>query len=78
MVNELHVHATIDLDDLTADVARHVAGKERSDVGDVLHLTAAAQGYLLLPLVANLLRQGGCHGCLNEARCNGVGADTLR
>ena len=43
----LHIHATIDLNDLTADVARHVGGKEGCHIGNVLNLTTTAQGNLV-------------------------------
>ena len=31
----LHIHATIDLDDLTADIRREVAGQINGCVGDI-------------------------------------------
>ena len=46
----LHVHAAVDLNNLTADVARHVGSKEEAHVGDVLCLAAATERYLLHPV----------------------------
>ena len=50
----LHVHAAINLDDLSADIAREVGSQESGNVSDILDLTTATEGNLLLPLVANL------------------------
>ncbi len=72
----LHVHAAVDLDNLACDVARHVGCEERGYVGDVVGLAAAAQGNFLDPLGAYIVGKSCCHGCLDEARSDGVGADT--
>ena len=74
----LHVHATINLDNLAADIACHVRSEEETYVGDVLGLTAATERNLLHPVLANILRQLSCHSGLDEARSNSVGADALR
>ena len=75
VLRELHVHAAVNLDNLAGDVAGEVAGQESGHVGDVFHLSAAAQGNLLDPFLANFVGQGGGHGCFDEARGNGVGTD---
>lgn len=74
----LHVHAAVDLDNLTGDVARHVGSKESSHIGDVLDLAAAAQRYLLAPFGTYILGEGSCHCGLDEAGSDSVGADAAR
>ena len=41
--NRLHVHTTIDLDNLTTYVARHIRSEEKTNVSDILCLTTTAQ-----------------------------------
>ena len=54
-LHNLHIHATVDLNHLSAYIARHIRSQEGSHVGDILNLSPTAQRNLVAPLLANLL-----------------------
>ena len=63
---------------VVGDVGRKVRSKEHGNVSNVVRGAAAAKRNLLLPFFTYAVGQGFRHGCLDEARGDGVGADAFR
>ena len=66
VAERLHVHTTVDLNNLTANIARQVGSEEDANICDILSLTTTTQWNLLHPVLTDFLRQLGCHGSLDE------------
>ena len=77
-MGHLHIHATVDLNDLAGHIARHIAGEEGGDIGDVVDLTAATQRNFLNPFGTDVVGQSGCHRRLDKAGGYGIGTDSTR
>ena len=60
-LNELHVHATVYLDNLSGYIRRHVRSQEQSNVGNIFRSSATTQRNLLCPFSLHFVRQFCCH-----------------
>ena len=70
------VHCSAAVDYLSADIRRHVAGKEQSDFSYIFRSAASSERNLFRPFFTDVLRKGSCHVGQDEARGYAVCSDT--
>ena len=71
----LHIHAAIDLDDLTRDIRGEVRGEEECDICDVLGRAAAMEWNLVAPRLLDLIGELIRHSRDDETRGYSVSPD---
>ena len=65
-MSSLHIHAAVDLNNLSADIRTEVGSEEEGNVSHILGLATTTKGNLLHPVLTNSIGQRSRHGRLNE------------